>query len=59
MPNPTSKEWSLGYQSAQQLYQNKVDATKRLSKKNRKNETIEEMRVRLLNELFGDVDDDE
>ena len=59
LPNPTSKEWSLGYQAAQQVYQNKVDATKRLSKKNRKNETIEEMRVRLLNELFGDVDDDE
>ena len=55
MPNLIPKDLDLEYQAEQQEYQNRIDAKlfSRKPIKIRKNETVEEMKIRLLNEIFG------
>ena len=55
LPNLIPKDLDLEYQAEQQEYQNRIDAKlfSRKPIKIRKNETVEEMKIRLLNEIFG------
>lgn len=56
LPNQMSQ--SVDCQVNENSYQNKIDADLSNKIKIRKNETVEEMKIRLLNEIFG-VGDDE